>query len=242
VNLLPPAGGLGQSSRSPHPGRVEGTGTYGAGLTRHLTQAGVTVVEVDRPNRQRRRRRGKSVDCQSSPARFVAQQPTGGADPASAIHRALCHLARRHQALPAELAALNADLVALTRQAAPRLLARCGIGIETAGQLLVTAGDNLDRLRSDVPCRAVRRQSSGGLLGQDRPPSAESWRRPPGQQRPVGHRPDATAHRPGQPRLRRAAHRQGKTTKEIMRLLKRYLARELFPLLKADLHHAQQLN
>jgi hypothetical protein len=27
-----------------------------------------------------------------------------------------------------------------------------------------------------------------------------------------------------------------------MRLLKRYLARELFPLLKADLHHAQQLN
>jgi transposase len=35
---------------------------------------------------------------------------------------------------------------------------------------------------------------------------------------------------------------QGKTTPEIMRLLKRYLARELFPLLKADLHHAQQLN
>jgi transposase len=33
---------------------VEGTGTYGAGLTRHLIQAGVTVVEVDRPNRQRR--------------------------------------------------------------------------------------------------------------------------------------------------------------------------------------------
>jgi hypothetical protein len=30
--------------------------------------------------------------------------------------------------------------------------------------------------------------------------------------------------------------------KEIMRLLKRYLARELFRLLKADLHHAQQLN
>jgi predicted dehydrogenase len=35
---------------------------------------------------------------------------------------------------------------------------------------------------------------------------------------------------------------QGKTTKEIMRLLKRHLARELFPLLKADLHHAHQLN
>src|ERR687898_1601912 len=39
---------------------VEGTGSYGAGLTRHLHDEGVCVVEVDRPNRQRRRRRGKS--------------------------------------------------------------------------------------------------------------------------------------------------------------------------------------
>src|SRR5664279_3268439 len=39
---------------------VEGTGSYGAGLTRHLHSEGVRVVEVDRPNRQRRRRHGKS--------------------------------------------------------------------------------------------------------------------------------------------------------------------------------------
>jgi transposase len=39
---------------------VEGTGSYGAGLTRFLQAAGLRVVEVDRPNRQRRRRRGKS--------------------------------------------------------------------------------------------------------------------------------------------------------------------------------------
>jgi Transposase len=39
---------------------VEGTGSYGAGLTRHLLAHDVTVVEVDRPNRQRRRRKGKS--------------------------------------------------------------------------------------------------------------------------------------------------------------------------------------
>ena len=39
---------------------VEGTGSYGAGLTRHLQRAGMVVVEVDRPNRQRRRRAGKS--------------------------------------------------------------------------------------------------------------------------------------------------------------------------------------
>ncbi len=35
---------------------VEGTGSYGAGLTRHLQAEGVRVVEVDRPNRQERRR------------------------------------------------------------------------------------------------------------------------------------------------------------------------------------------
>jgi transposase len=39
---------------------VEGTGSYGAGLTRHLLANQIAVVEVDRPNRQRRRRKGKS--------------------------------------------------------------------------------------------------------------------------------------------------------------------------------------
>lgn len=39
---------------------VEGTGSYGAGLTRHLRTAGLSVVEVDRPNRQQRARQGKS--------------------------------------------------------------------------------------------------------------------------------------------------------------------------------------
>ena len=39
---------------------IEGTGSYGAGLTRHLLGHQVSVVEVDRPNRQRRRRTGKS--------------------------------------------------------------------------------------------------------------------------------------------------------------------------------------
>jgi len=38
---------------------VEGTGSYGAGLTRHLLGQEIAVVEVDRPNRQRLRRTGK---------------------------------------------------------------------------------------------------------------------------------------------------------------------------------------
>jgi len=39
---------------------VEGTSSYGAGLTRTLQNADIKVVEVDRPNRQKRRRVGKS--------------------------------------------------------------------------------------------------------------------------------------------------------------------------------------
>ena len=39
---------------------IEGTGSYGAGLARHLASAGVRVVEVDRSDRQDRRRQGKS--------------------------------------------------------------------------------------------------------------------------------------------------------------------------------------
>ena len=39
---------------------VEGTGAYGAGLARHLAGRGLEVIEVDRPNRQARRRHGKS--------------------------------------------------------------------------------------------------------------------------------------------------------------------------------------
>lgn len=47
---------------------VEGTGSYGAGLSRVLRQAGCTVAEVNRPDRQARRSRGKSdtVDAQAA--------------------------------------------------------------------------------------------------------------------------------------------------------------------------------
>ena len=39
---------------------IEGTGSYGSGLTRYLRRVGVEVIEVDRPNREERRRSGKS--------------------------------------------------------------------------------------------------------------------------------------------------------------------------------------
>ena len=39
---------------------IEGSGAYGAGVARHFGAAGVVVIEVDRPDRQKRRRHGKS--------------------------------------------------------------------------------------------------------------------------------------------------------------------------------------
>ncbi len=51
---------------------VEGTGAYGAGLARHLRSRGLVVIEVDRPNRQERRRNGKSDELDAIEAARAA--------------------------------------------------------------------------------------------------------------------------------------------------------------------------
>jgi transposase len=52
---------------------IEGTGSYGAGLARHVTTAGIRVVEVDRSDRQDRRRQGKSDPLDAVSAARAAQ-------------------------------------------------------------------------------------------------------------------------------------------------------------------------
>ena len=52
---------------------IEGTGSYGAGLARHMSAAGVRVVEVDRSDRQDRRRQGKSDPLDAVSAARAAQ-------------------------------------------------------------------------------------------------------------------------------------------------------------------------
>ena len=84
-------------------------------------------------------------------SRMVRLRPelNGAQHPEQATRIAVRGLARRCQALNEEIAALEVQLSQLTL-AAPRLLARPGIGIDTAAQLLITAGDNPDRLRSEA--------------------------------------------------------------------------------------------
>ena len=69
-DLLSWARGMGNLARV----GLEGTGTYGAGLARFLSDQGVQVIEVNRPDRARRRRRGKNdpTDAESAARAVLA--------------------------------------------------------------------------------------------------------------------------------------------------------------------------
>ena len=83
---------------------------------------------------------------------------------------ALASIARRWFALDAELEVLKAELRVLVEATAPTLVGKRGVGAATSGALLVAAGDNPGRLRSEAafaamcgvsPWRRPRARSSG---------------------------------------------------------------------------------
>jgi transposase len=81
-------------------------------------------------------------------ARFrLGDDPT---DVTSATRFALRSVARRHEALSEEISELETHLERLVAQAAPELVSLPGIGTDNAATLLVVAGDNPDRLRSEA--------------------------------------------------------------------------------------------
>jgi transposase len=277
---------------------VEGTGSYGAGLSRHLHGEGVRVVEVDRPNRQRRRRRGKSDPqdaiaaaraAQSGDAhgdaktrngnvegmrvlrvarasarkartqalnqmrslistapddiraelrdlnvyrlleRAAAYRPGTGRDPRSLTKLALRLLARRALSLEAEVVELDAILKRLVVETAPELVARVGVGTECASALLVAAGDNPERLRSEATfahlCGASPIDASSGKherhrlnRGGDRQANSALWK-------------IVITRMVCDPRTRDYIERRvkdGLTKREAIRCLKRYIAREVY--------------
>jgi transposase len=121
---------------------VEGTGTYGAGLARFARAYGLKAVEVNRPDRSLRRRRGKSdpIDARATLAGVATTTPKTREGQVEMIR--VLRVARRWQQLQAELDRLDRQLQELVSAVAPTLVALPGVGIDTAGQLLVTAGDN----------------------------------------------------------------------------------------------------
>ena len=83
-------------------------------------------------------------------------RPGAGCDPAlAAAKQALRCLARRHQALTAEIKHLDTELRRLCERANPALLSACGVGAETAASLLVAAGDNPERMHSEASFAAL---------------------------------------------------------------------------------------
>jgi transposase len=185
---------------------------------------------VTAPAELREQLRGRSAAMLVRQA--AALEPGPLDTPTAAAKLALRCLACRYQALHAEVATLDTELARLVAKAAPGLVARFGVGPDSAGALLVAAGDNPGRLRSDacfsMLCGSSPTEASSGKTrrhrlnrGGDRQANAAL------------HRIVVVRLRWHQPTKDYMARRlkEGKTTKEIIRCLKRYVAREMFTVL-----------
>ncbi len=130
--------------------------------------------------------------------------------PSTATKMALRSLARRHLTLTEELTELNTALTELATRAAPGLLAKPGVGIDVASQLLVTAGDNPERLRSEASFAHLTGvapiPASSGRTHRHR--LNRGGGRPGREQRPAHRGPGADEIRRPHPRLRPPTNRR----------------------------------
>ena len=161
--------------------------------------------------------------------------------PGQAARLALRSLARRHQQLTDEITDLEKLIAPLVEQACPELLALNGVGPDVAGQLLVTAGDNPERLRGEAAfamlCGVAPLPASSGRTHRHR-----LNRRGDRQANSALHRIVICRLRWDQRTKDYMARRtaQGLSKKEIMRCLKRYIAREVYRVLTTN--RPRQLN
>jgi transposase len=288
---------------------VEGTGFYGAALTQSLLEAGVRVIEVNRPNPSARRADGKSDRLDAEQAARAVLGKTATAVPKvrtgpvevirvlrvarssavkarsqafNALHgivvgapsplrdellqltkrtlvnrcmrlrpethdlvglskdperlllaaskTALRDLATRWKDLDEEIKELSRQIKSLVELAAPELVALFGVGTELAGQFLVTAGGNAERIRNEAAFAklcgvAPQPASSGRTSGRhrlsrsgDRAANSALYTVTIVRMR---HHPPTIEYV-----TRRTA--EGLTKREIIRCLKRYIAREIY--------------
>lgn len=102
---------------------------------------------------------------------LVAWRPdlTGYRDVEEAYKIALKSLARRYLELHDEVADLDDMIEAIVTDLAPELIARNGVGQNSAAQLLLTAGDNPERLRSEDPGICLAAYSRGPIQTRGNP-------------------------------------------------------------------------
>jgi transposase len=196
------------------------------------TQRQVKTLIVTAPEELRVRLRGLGVKQLVATCANLRPDPADAAAPATAVKLALRSLARRHQQLSTEITDLDELLEPLVAAINPALLAAHGVGAEVAGQLLVSAGENHDRLTSEAAfamlCGVAPIPASSGKTtrhrlnrGGDRQANAALYR-------------IVLCRLRWDPRTRDYMQRrtkEGLSKKEIIRCLKRYVARELYQII-----------
>jgi len=159
-------------------------------------------------------------------------RPGRDATTTAANKTALHALACRYQALDTEIAELDTVLAELTAEVSPKLVDTFGVGPDSAGALLVAAGDNPQRLRSEAAfsmlCGASPIEASSAKTvrhrlnrGGDRQANAALYRIVIVRMR---------HHAPTRAYVERRTA-QGLSKPEIIRCLKRYVAREIYAIL-----------
>ncbi len=281
---------------------IEGTGSYGAGVARFMAGRGHRVIEVNRPDRSVRYRKGKSdpTDAEMAARSVLAgvadATPKSGEgevemlrmlksardsaikartqaanqmkalvvtapaelretldgltiialakrcrsfrssrldDPRTAAKYALRSLARRYRQLSDEVLGLESQIDRLTRSVAPALINTFGVGPNTAATLLIAAGSNPDRLRSEaafaslcgvnpIPASSGRTNRHRLNRGGDRQANAALYRIVLVR---LCHDPRTQAYM-----RRRIA--EGMSKSEVIRCLKRYVAREVYSIIQ----------
>ena len=153
-------------------------------------------------------------------------------DPTEAARHSLKRLARRCQQLNIEITEIDTHLHQLVTQTAPQLLDVFGVGTETAATVLIAAGDNPDRITTEAGFAALTgvspvdrssgRQHHHSLnRGGNRDANRALWR-------------IAIVRLSHDPRTKTYLDKRtsdGKTKRETIRCLKRYIARELHPII-----------
>lgn len=201
------------------------------------TQRQIKTLIVTAPDELRTRLRGLSAKQLIVTCANMRPDPADAAALVTAVKLALRSLARRHQQLSTEIADLDEILEPLVAAINPDLLATNGVGADVAGQLLVTAGENHGRLTSEAAfamlCGVAPIPASSGKTtrhrlnrGGDRQANAALYR-------------VVLCRLRWDPRTRHYMQRRtkdGMSKKEIIRCLKRYIARELYQLITSNDH------
>ncbi len=183
---------------------------------------------VHAPDALRRESAGKTLITLAR--HLAALPPRRLEEPEDALRCTLRTLAKRWQYLDAEAKELTKMIGDLVRRVAPQLLEPFGIGVDTAAEILVVTGDNPERIKSEPAPRQTRgHRSRARRLRRDQRQEPHQPRRPPPAQRgdlPNRHRPHAIPPAHDDYVARRTA--EGKTKREIIRCLRRYVIREVY--------------